>query len=68
MHTAGAAMTTGHLFFWLVWAIVVIVPFWKINQKAGYSGYWALLLIVPLINLVYLYYLAFSTWPSQPVD
>lgn len=61
-------MNEGHWLFWLVWAAVVIVPFWKINQKAGYSGYWALLLLVPLANLIYLYYLAFSTWPSRPVE
>lgn len=55
-------------FGWLpmiVWAALVIIPFWKICQKAGYPGVLGLLIIVPLVNLVFLYYLGFATWPIQ---
>ena len=49
----------------LLWAVVIIVPFWKISIKAGYSGWLALLLMVPIVNVIYLYFLAFSHWPSR---
>ena len=50
---------------WLVVAVVVVIPFWRICAKAGYSPWLSLLAIVPLVNLFFLYFLAFSEWPSQ---
>jgi hypothetical protein len=51
--------------FWLVGAIVVIIPFWRLCQRAGYSPWLSLLMALPLVNLIFLYVLAFSNWPSQ---
>ena len=45
-------------------AAVLIVPFWFIFSKAGYSRWLSLLLLIPLINVAILYCLAFSTWPG----
>jgi len=53
------------LYMWLIMAVVIILPFWFIFSKAGYSGWLSLLMVVPIINIVTLYFLAFSTWPSQ---
>ncbi len=53
------------LYMWLIMAVVIILPFWFIFSKAGYSGWLSLLIVVPIINIVTLYFLAFSTWPSQ---
>lgn len=53
-----------HLLWMLLMLVVVVVPFWRICVKAGYSGLWSLLAVVPLANLVFLYVLAFSDWPS----
>lgn len=52
----------------LLWAVVVIIPFWKISVKAGYSGWLSLLMVIPIANLVYLYFLAFSNWPARRDD
>jgi hypothetical protein len=41
---------------------VLIVPYWKIFSKAGFSGWLALLMILPLANLIVLYVVAFSEW------
>ena len=41
---------------------LLILPYWKIFAKAGFSGWLSLLMIVPLLNLVVLYYVAFSEW------
>ncbi|MEZ5818068.1 MAG: hypothetical protein R3D44_13385 [Hyphomicrobiaceae bacterium] len=46
-------------------ALIVIWPFWRICEKAGYPGVTALLSVIPLVNVVFLYWLAFSDWPSQ---
>ncbi len=48
----------------LVIAVLVIVPFWLIFAKAGFSGWLSLLMVVPVANIVMLYVLAFSAWPS----
>ena len=49
---------------WLVFAIVIIVPVWAIFSKAGYSKWLSLVMVVPIVNIIALYFLAFSTWPS----
>lgn len=43
--------------------ITVILPYWKIFSKAGFSGLLSLTLIVPIVNMVMLFYLAFAEWP-----
>jgi hypothetical protein len=48
----------------VVFAALVIVPFWFIFGKAGFPRWLSLLMIVPIANIVMLYVLAFSTWPS----
>ena len=53
------------LFMGLVMAVLVILPFWFIFSKAGHSKWLSLLMVVPVINIIMLYFLAFSTWPSQ---
>lgn len=60
MHMGG----TGSLMFLLMIALVII-PFWRIFTKAGYSGWLSLLMVIPLVNLFALYFLAFSDWPQR---
>jgi len=43
---------------------IVILPYWQIFKKAGFAPGLSLLMIVPLANLVMLFYLAFAEWPS----
>lgn len=62
--TNGDMLGGGYLVM-LVWAAIVVVPFWRICQKAGYPGALGLLIVIPLANIVFLYYLAFANWPSQ---
>lgn len=61
----GAGLAVLQLIFFLIAAAIVIVPFWKIYSKAGFSRWLSLLMIVPLINLIVLYVVAFSSWPGQ---
>jgi hypothetical protein len=48
----------------LVLGLILIIPFWRLFSKAGYSGWWSLLMVIPLVNLITLYVLAFSDWPA----
>jgi hypothetical protein len=49
----------------LIYVFVLVLPFWHIFRRAGFSPWLSLLMMVPLVNLVTLYFLAFATWPSQ---
>ncbi len=49
----------------LLTLLLIVVPFWKICEKAGYSGWLSLLVMIPLINIGFLFFLAFSDWPRD---
>jgi len=48
----------------IIWYFLIVLPFTKIYEKAGYSPWMAILMIIPLVNVLMLYFLAFSHWPS----
>jgi uncharacterized membrane protein YhaH (DUF805 family) len=48
----------------LVVGLILISPFWQLFVKAGFAGWWSLLMVIPLVNLIALYVLAFSSWPA----
>lgn len=50
----------------LVMAVLLgaaVLGAWRTLVKAGYSGWWALLLLVPIANLLTLYVLGSADWP-----
>lgn len=49
----------------IIFAVLLVIPFWRICERAGYPGITALLILIPLINLIFLYWLAFAEWPSR---
>jgi hypothetical protein len=49
--------------FWLIAAIIAVVPFWRICTRVGFSPWLSLLVLIPLVNLIFIYILAFSDWP-----
>lgn len=51
----------------LIFVAVMIIPYWMIWKKAGFSPWFSLLMFVPMVNLVMLYVLAFSEWKVVPV-
>jgi hypothetical protein len=53
-------------FFGVLVSILVLIPYWFIFKKAGFSPFLALLMFVPLINIVMLYFLAFARWNVVP--
>ena len=71
-NAAAAAVAAGIAAYGLVFTIIglgllvlTIVVYWKIASKAGYNGALALLMFVPLANLIMLLIFAFSEWPIE---
>jgi hypothetical protein len=50
----------------LVCLAIVVIPFWFICKKAGFSPWLSLLNVIPLGGLVLIYVLAFSDWQVLP--
>jgi hypothetical protein len=50
----------------LVFLPIFVLPYWKIFSKAGFAGALSLLMIIPLVNLIVLYVIAFSEWKIKP--
>ena len=48
----------------MIGLILTVVPFWRITSKAGFPGWLSVLSIVPLINIGFLFFLAFARWPA----
>jgi hypothetical protein len=48
----------------LVLLLIARFPWWRIWRRTGHSGWWALLMLVPLANLISLWVLAFKEWPA----
>jgi hypothetical protein len=53
---------------WLIVAALAVVPFWRICKRVGYSPWLSLLTVIPLVNLIFIYYLAFSQWPAEKIS
>ena len=45
----------------IIWAFVAV--FGRILSRVGYSRWWLLTLVVPLVNLIMLWVFAFANWP-----
>jgi hypothetical protein len=55
------------LVFILIGIVILIVPFWFICKKAGFSPWLSLLCLVPSVGmLILLYVLAFADWKVVP--
>jgi hypothetical protein len=61
----GNTMWAGHWLWILVIAIVVVIPVWRICQRAGYPGWLGFLMLIPMVNLALLYFIAFADWPAD---
>ena len=49
-------------------ATVVVLPFWKVFARIGFPGWMGLAMVVPVLNLIVLYYVAFAKWPLSERD
>ncbi|HMK22495.1 MAG TPA: hypothetical protein VK466_09190 [Terriglobales bacterium] len=57
------------LLFLFLPLLFLFLPLWFFSRgiaKAGFSPWWALLGVVPLVNLVMLWVFAYAKWPALP--
>lgn len=52
------------IFLVLVYSSLYFI-FRPIAKKAGYSGWWGLIVLIPFVNIVVLWVFALVTWPAQ---
>jgi len=45
--------------------ILIVPPVWRILNRVGFSGWWSLVAVIPLVNLVALWMFAFGRWPAS---
>jgi uncharacterized membrane protein YhaH (DUF805 family) len=61
----GSLLLLIFLIVYMLLALVLIVPTWRICARAGFSGALSLFLLVPVIGpFIVMAVLAFSTWPA----
>ena len=48
----------------VMFSAIFVVPFARIFQRAGRTGWWAVLMLIPLVNIVVLWVFAFAEWPA----
>lgn len=65
-------MTQFSLVHWIIVLLILVptvaltvVPSWRIARKAGFSGAWCLLLLVPGLNVLVIWAFAFTRWPNS---
>ena len=54
-----------HWLIVIVYILFWVVPFWRIFPRAGWPSPLSLLMLIPLVNLVLLWVLAFKRWPGD---
>ncbi len=66
LHTLQAMMVFMPIII-LVFIVMAVIPYWMIWKKAGFSPWFGLLMIIPMVSMIMLYVLAFSEWKVTPV-
>lgn len=64
-------MDAARMFVGIVFVVILLIvlpPYWVIFKKAGFSPWISLLMLVPLVNIIALYVVAFSQWKVVPVS
>ncbi|WP_417436528.1 hypothetical protein [Idiomarina abyssalis] len=58
-------MFAGMGFLWmLVVGLIFVIPAWRICQRAGFPGPLGLLIVIPIANIILLYFIAFGPWKN----
>jgi uncharacterized membrane protein YhaH (DUF805 family) len=50
----------------IVLIVLILTTIYRpIIKKAGYSGWWAILIIIPVVNVILIWVFALVTWPAE---
>ena len=54
----------GFVLWLVIVGLIIVLPFWKIFTKAGFPGALAILVIIPFVKILMIFFLAFAEWPA----
>jgi hypothetical protein len=54
----------GHWVFFILMVALTLYPIGRILGRLGFSPFWSVLALIPLVNLIGLWLLAFIDWPK----
>ena len=57
-----------HFISFVVVAALVLYPLGMILRRLGFSPFWSVLAFVPIVNLIAVWILAFTDWPSRQAE
>ena len=60
-----AGLGFGHWVIFAVLMAVVLYPIGRILDRIGLSPFWCVLVLIPLVNLIALWALAFGDWRKK---
>ncbi|MDF2117948.1 hypothetical protein PY365_20455 [Roseiarcaceae bacterium H3SJ34-1] len=55
----------GHWLIFATFVAVVIYPLGRVLNRVGFSPFWSVLALIPFVNLLALWILAFGDWPRD---
>jgi uncharacterized membrane protein YhaH (DUF805 family) len=50
--------------FFAAMIVISVIALVRIVRRAGYNGWWILIIFVPIVNMLALWYFAFGPWPA----
>ena len=56
------------IWHWVI-VLLLLLPLYFFSRavaKAGFSSWWAVLALVPIVNVIMLWVFAYAKWPAQP--
>lgn len=55
----------GHWFVFAIMVVVILYPIGRIHRRTGFSPFWSIAALFPLLNLIALWIFAFVDWPER---
>lgn len=55
----------GNLLLLCLYVVLIVVPACRLVSRLGFHGAWGLLSLVPVVNVLGLWLLAFARWPRH---
>jgi uncharacterized membrane protein YhaH (DUF805 family) len=65
VNNLSAGAVVGLSLLGLALAVIFFIVYIQIIRRAGYSGWWVLVMFVPVLNVVMLLIFAYKEWPIQ---
>ena len=60
-----------NLLFYILLPVYIAFCLWlgyRIIEKAGFNGWWTLVLLIPIVNIGMIWVFAFLRWPALKAD